>query len=82
MPLLLRRPTARDVLRGLASFGFEVVATRGSHTKLRRLAADGRRETVTVAVHEPLDIGTLRAIYRQALRFIPEEGLRPLFFLQ
>ena len=31
----------REVLRALAAVGFEVVATRGSHAKLRRTLADG-----------------------------------------
>jgi hypothetical protein len=30
--------------------------------------------------HAEVDRGTLHAIYRQALRFIPEEQLRPHFY--
>jgi predicted RNA binding protein YcfA (HicA-like mRNA interferase family) len=44
----LRRLSARDVLRIFKSFGFEVVATRGNHAKLRRVTDDGRRETLTL----------------------------------
>jgi predicted RNA binding protein YcfA (HicA-like mRNA interferase family) len=75
----LRRLSARDILAILRSFGFEVVATRGSHAKLRRLTADGERQTITVPLHKDLDVGTIRAIYRQATRFIPESELRPSF---
>jgi predicted RNA binding protein YcfA (HicA-like mRNA interferase family) len=68
----------RDVLAILRSFGFEVDATRGSHAKLRRVAED--RQTLTLPLHRDLDLGTVRAICRQAARFIPEAELRPRFY--
>ncbi len=77
----LRRLSAREVLRILKSFGFQVVATRGSHAKLRRVNAEGRRETLTLPLHKELDLGTIQAIYRQAARFIPESELRKRFYL-
>jgi predicted RNA binding protein YcfA (HicA-like mRNA interferase family) len=76
----LRALSAREILRALQTFGFEVVATRGSHAKLRRVIADGRSETLTVPLHRDLAPGTVAAIYRQALRFVPEAELRPHFF--
>ncbi len=51
-----------DVVRALASFGFEFVSQRGSHTKLRNAA--GR--TVIVPMHKELAFGTLRGVLRQA----------------
>jgi predicted RNA binding protein YcfA (HicA-like mRNA interferase family) len=75
----LRRLSARDVLAALKSFGFEVVATRGSHAKLRRVTEDGQKETLTLPLHKDLDLGTIQAIYRQATRFIPETELRAWF---
>lgn len=76
----LGRLSARDVLAALGNFGFEVVATRGSHAKLRRLTEDHQRQTLTVPVHKDLDPGTIRAIYRQAARLVPETDLRPWFY--
>jgi predicted RNA binding protein YcfA (HicA-like mRNA interferase family) len=76
----LRRLTSRELLRGLAGFGFEVVSTRGSHAKLRRELPGGDRQILTVPLHNELAAGTLRAIFRQASRFVPESELRPLFF--
>lgn len=76
----LKRLSARGVLRTLKTFGFEVVATRGSHAKLRRVTEDGDRQTITVPLHKALDLGTIQAIYRQAARFVPEAELRPLFY--
>jgi len=74
----LRRLSSRELLRGLV--GFEVVATRGSHAKLRRVAASGERQTLTIPLRPELSAGTLRAIFRQASRFAAESELRPLFF--
>jgi len=80
VPTRLKRLGSRDVLNCLRHFGFEVVATRGSHSKLRRTTEMGERQTLTVPLHRELATGTLQAVYRQALRFIPEEELRPWFF--
>jgi predicted RNA binding protein YcfA (HicA-like mRNA interferase family) len=76
----LRRLSARDVIAALGNFGFQVVATKGSHAKLRRLTEDHRRQTLTVPLHKDLDLGTIQAIYRQATRFIPETDLRAWFY--
>ena len=80
MPPRLKRLSAREVLSILKRFGFEVVATRGSHAKLRREIGGVETQTLTVPLHKELDLGTIRAIYRQAARFIPEVDLRPLFY--
>jgi len=76
-----RRLSARDILGVLGTFGFEVVATRGSHAKLRRVTGEGERQTLTVPLHNDLDVGTVQAIYRQAARFIPERDLRATFYI-
>ena len=76
----LRRLTSRDVLRILRDFGFEVASMRGSHAKLVRMTASGGRQVLTVPVHSQLQAGTVRAIYRQASRFVPAEELRAKFF--
>jgi len=44
---------------------------------MRRILEDGTRQTLTIPLHEELDKGTLKAIFRQALRYIPEEELKP-----
>lgn len=78
----LRQMSAREVLRAFGSFGFVVVTIRGSHAKLRRVLSSGETQTLTVPIHKQLAPGTLRAIFRQALRYIPEGDLRPWFFHQ
>ena len=76
----LRRLKAREVLRALRGFGFDVVSMRGSHAKLVRIAPSGKREILIVPVHRELTAGTLQAIYRQAGRFVHEQDLRREFF--
>jgi len=76
----LKSLTGEEVIGILSQFGFEVVSQRGSHAKLRRILPDGTKQTLTIPRHEELDKGTLRAIFRQALRYIPEETLKPHFY--
>ncbi len=72
--------SGKDVVKILSGFGFITVSQRGSHVKLRRILSDGTKQSLTIPLHEELDKGTLKAIYRQALRFIPEEELKPYFY--
>jgi predicted RNA binding protein YcfA (HicA-like mRNA interferase family) len=76
----LKRLSARQILRILHAFDFSVVSIRGSHAKLKREIKGGPPQVLTVPLHRELAPGTVQAIYRQALRFVPEEELRPHFF--
>jgi len=76
----LRVLSGREVVKILSRFGFKVISQRGSHVKLRRILSDGTKQTLTIPLHEELDRGTLRAIYRQALRYLPEKDLKPHFY--
>ena len=76
----LKRLAARDVVRLLGRFGFEVISMRGRHAKLVRIRPCGRREILIVPMHRRLTAGTVHAIYSQASRFIPDEALRDGFF--
>jgi predicted RNA binding protein YcfA (HicA-like mRNA interferase family) len=76
----LRVLSGPEVVRILAGFGFQQVSQRGSHIKLQRLTGSGERQTLTIPNHRELDRGTLSAIYKQALRYIPAEDLAPHFF--
>jgi len=78
----LRRLSGREVIATLRRFGFERVSQRGSHAKLARVGEDGERQVLTVPVHGELDPGTLRAILRQASRFVPSDQLRPFFYTE
>ena len=72
--------SGRGVIKILSKFGFEVVSQKGSHMKLRRVLPNGTKQTLTVPLHEELDKGTLKAIFKQASRYIPEEELKQYFY--
>lgn len=76
----LRVLSGRDVIRILNGFGFQVVATRGSHAKLRRALPTGEQRILTVPLHKELAAGTIHAIYRQARKFIDASELLQHFF--
>ena len=76
----LKRLSGREVVDILSTFGFEIHSQRGSHAKLRRMSPAGDRQTLTIPLHAELDAGTLRAIVRQAARYIPEAELRIHFY--
>jgi predicted RNA binding protein YcfA (HicA-like mRNA interferase family) len=78
----LRALSGEDLLRIFSLFGFSTHSQRGSHVKLRRITSDGSRQTLTIVTHRDLDKGTLRAIYRQASRYIPVGELTPHFFTE
>jgi predicted RNA binding protein YcfA (HicA-like mRNA interferase family) len=76
----LRRLSGKDVISIFAHFGFVIHSQKGSHAKLRRVLQSGERQTLTIPIHEELDVGTLKAIMKQASRYIPQETLHPFFF--
>jgi predicted RNA binding protein YcfA (HicA-like mRNA interferase family) len=78
----LRNLTGQDLLRIFSTFGFTPVTQRGSHVKLRRIQELSTRQTLTIVLHDEVDKGTLRAIFRQALRYIPNSDLRPYFYTE
>ena len=75
----LRRLSAQEVIEILSQFGFEIISQKGSHIKLRRLSQT-RKETLTIPNHKQLDLGTCRAIYRQATKYISESDLYTHFY--
>ncbi len=73
--------SGEEVVGIFLSLGFAIISERGSHVKLRRTTESGK-QTLTIPRHTELDRGTLYAIYRQALRYIPESELKPEFFAE
>jgi predicted RNA binding protein YcfA (HicA-like mRNA interferase family) len=70
--------TGEDLIAIFQRFGFVVVGG-GKHVKLRRTTPAGH-ETLVIPLHDPIAKGTLRAIFSQASRFIPQLELRPHFY--
>ncbi|HKZ83534.1 MAG TPA: type II toxin-antitoxin system HicA family toxin [Anaerolineae bacterium] len=78
----LRRLSGADTIDVFVRMGFSVVRQKGSHVKLRRVSPNGEVQTLTIPKHKEMDTGTLRAILRQATRYIPEEELREFFYTE
>ncbi len=76
----LRQLSGRDLIKIFESFGLEVQSQKGSHVKLRRISPDGEKQVLTIPNHATIDKGTLKAILRQASRFIPISELRKYFY--
>ena len=77
----LRVLSGADIIRILELFGFVVISQRGSHIKLSRLVT-GSKQTLTVPNHKEIDTGTLKAIFRQATAYIPDNDLRSHFYTE
>jgi predicted RNA binding protein YcfA (HicA-like mRNA interferase family) len=77
----LRRLSGKEAIKILESFGFEIFSQKGSHIRLQRIV-QGEEQRLLVAVHgsKTLKLGTLKSIYRDACRFIPEDELRSHFY--
>lgn len=71
--------SGRDVIKILESFGFSIAGQKGSHIKLNRIVASSR-QTLTIPNHPEMDKSTLKAIYNQALKYVPENDLRKHFY--
>lgn len=76
----LRRLSGPEVANIMRTFWFEIHSQRGGHAKLRRIIADGEKQTLTIPLHADPDLGTLRAIIPQSSRYVPETELRPHFY--
>ncbi len=76
----LKPLSGSEVVTLFKKFGFTIYSQRGSHVKLRRILEGGEKQTLTIPLHEEMDRGTVRAIFRQASRYIPEEELKPHFY--
>jgi predicted RNA binding protein YcfA (HicA-like mRNA interferase family) len=75
----LRRLSGDDVVRIFQKAGFVVQSQKGSHIKLRRTTPAGD-QVLTIPRHREIDTGTLRAIVRQAARYLPEAWLHANFY--
>jgi predicted RNA binding protein YcfA (HicA-like mRNA interferase family) len=69
-----------DIIKIFNEFGFGIEAQKGSHVKLVRIIKVNDRQTLTIPNHQELDKGTIKAIYRQAQKYITESELRGHFY--
>ena len=78
----LKSLSGKDLIKIFSRFDFRVISQRGSHVKLRRILSEGIKQSLTIPFHDDLDKGTLKAIFRQALRYISEKELKSCFYTE
>ena len=71
-----------EVIKFFETFGFSIDKQKGSHVKMKRLMADGSKQILTIPNHQEIDKGTLKAIFNQATKYIPEDKLREHFYTE
>ncbi len=76
----LKNLSGPDLIEIFGKLGFSVIAQKGSHIKIGRNTGSGDKQTLTIPNHSELDKGTIKAIFRQASRYLSENELRPYFF--
>jgi predicted RNA binding protein YcfA (HicA-like mRNA interferase family) len=75
----LKRLSGRDVVQVLQQFGFVIHSQRGSHAKLRRVTPAGDKETLTVPLHDDVDMGTFAGNFQAAQSVYPRGAAQALF---
>ena len=81
MPNKLRVLSGKNLIAIFLNFGFEIENQKGSHIKLQRKTTYTAKQILTIPNHQEIDKGTLKAIFRQAIRYIPENELRVYFYI-
>jgi len=71
-----------EIIKIFSKCGFNMASQKGSHVKLQRILPDGIKQALTIPNHNELDRGTVKAIYRQALRYISESELYHYFYTE
>jgi predicted RNA binding protein YcfA (HicA-like mRNA interferase family) len=74
----LKQLSGKEIVKILESFGFAIVAQKGSHIKLTRYTA-GNKEVLTIPNHKNLKVGTTKAIYNQVSRYVSATELQEWF---
>ena len=71
--------SGKDLIKIFGQFGFFIQSQKGSHVKLS-LIPETQKQVLVITNHDEIDIGTLKAIYSQANKYIHEKDLFPHFY--
>jgi len=71
--------SGKDLIKIFSHFGFNIQSQKGSHIKLSRVTLK-QKQVLVIPNHNEIDIGTLKAIYRQANKYMSEKELFPFFY--
>jgi predicted RNA binding protein YcfA (HicA-like mRNA interferase family) len=71
--------SGKELIKIFSQFGFSIQSQKGSHIKLSR-QFQSTKQVLVIPNHSVIDVGTLKAIYRQAGKYISETELNPFFY--
>lgn len=77
----LRTISGKEIVAFCEKHGFVVGRQKGSHINLVRVTATGK-QVATIPNHKEIDRGTLREIFKQLMRFLPETDLKVFFYTE
>lgn len=77
----LKTFSGQELVKIFSRFGFTMAAQKGSHIKLARMV-NKERQILTIPNHPELGKGTIKAIFRQATRYISETELKQHFYTE
>ena len=78
---LPRDLSAENLVKALASYGYDRTRQSGSHIRLTRIS-HGKEHNITIPEHQPVKVGTLSAIIKDIARHLekePSELIKELF---
>ncbi len=75
----LRVVSGDYLVKNFEKLGFSIAGQQSSHVKIQRYVED-EKQTLTIPLHKELDRGMTKGIYNQALKYLPEEKLREIFY--
>ena len=75
----LRILAAKEIVMFLKQQGFTIDRQKGSHIVFIRVISFSK-QVLSVPNHTQLDRGTIKALYNQISRFVPEQDLQVLFY--
>lgn len=75
----LRVLKSKEVIKFLEQQGFVINRQKGSHIVLIKTVSFSK-QVLTIPKHSTLDKGTIKALYNQISRFVPEAEIQELFY--
>ena len=75
----LRVLKSKEIIKFLKQQGFVVDRQKGSHIVLAKTISFSK-QVLTIPKHNTLDKGTIKALYNQISRFVPETEIQEFFY--
>jgi len=77
----LRALKSKEIIKFLEQQGFVIDRQKGSHIVFTKTVSFSK-QVLTIPKHDTLDKGTIKALYNQISRFVPEVEIQNLFYTE